>query len=106
MTRLYYATKLFYLLFFRLETGLDGIQASDLFVCETLNFDVWSRIVLATVDNPCSTCDEEHYAKGDDAVVHVGGGDGTFGRKDKEDCCEDGPEDANLILLVGTSGMI
>lgn len=81
---------------FGLEAGLYGIQASDLFVGETLNLDVGTRVVLASVDDPCSTGDEEHYPKGDDAVVHVGGVDGTCGRKYEEDGCEYGPEDANL----------
>lgn len=80
---------LFYLLRFRLEAGLYGIQTSDLVVSETLDFNVWTCVVLASVDDPCSAGDEEHYPKSDNAVVHVGRVDGSFGREDEEDRCED-----------------
>ena len=79
-----------------LELRLHGIQSSNLVTAQTLNLNVGAGVVFAAVKDPRAAGDQQHDAKGDDAVVHVDRVDGQAGREDKENRREDGPEDADL----------
>lgn len=52
--------------------------------------------MLASIEDPRRTCDGEHDAKRDDAVIHVVGCGGQSRGEDEEDGGDNGPEDADL----------
>lgn len=92
----------------RLRSGVQAfqaVQAVNSAVEHALDVHDRSLVRLSAAENPGTARNEENDTKGDNAVVHVGRGDGKFRREHEQDGGQDSPKDSNLSMRVSIFGL-
>lgn len=92
----------------RLRGGVQAfqaVQAVNSAVEHALDVHNRSLVRLSAAENPSATGNEENDAKGDNAVVHVGRGDGKLRREHEQDGGQDSPKDSDLSMGVSIFGL-